>query len=91
MPHTQNQPIVRDGQFSQPFIVSMNPQLASDIWEQSPERAKPAYVGIRQSEPVRIKAPQVAWWVYLVCILGAAATVVALVWLYSIAPIGGVR
>ena len=90
MTHTQNQPIIRDGQFSQPFIVSMNPQLASDIWEQSPERAKPTYVGVRRSEPVRIKAPEVAWWVYLVCIVGAAAFTAAMVWLYSIAPIGGV-
>lgn len=89
MTHVQIQPIIRNGEFSPKFIESLNPQLVSDIRERTPERAKPTYVGIHRSEPVRIKAPKVAWWVYLVSIVGAAAFTAAMVWLYSVAPIGG--
>lgn len=61
----------------------------ADFWELRPQRVEPQYVGKHRAEQTIIEAPEVAWWVYVVCIVGAAAFTVAMVWLYSIAPIGG--
>lgn len=78
MTHTQNTP-----------PDNATDSKIADFWELRPQRVEPRYVGKHRAEQTIVKAPEVAWWVYLVCIVGAAAFTVAMVWLYSIAPIGG--
>lgn len=80
MTHTQNTP-----------PDNATDSKVADFWELRPQRVEPQYVGKHRAEQSIIEAPEVAWWVYLICILGTVATIVALVWLYSVAPIGGVR
>lgn len=79
MTHTQNPP--PDNESGAPY---------AKFWELHTQRAEPEYVGKPRHEQTVIGAPKLPWWGYLLSIAATAAVVVALVWLYSIAPLGGV-